>query len=251
MKDYYYILGLQETANLVDIKKAYRKLSLKFHPDKNDGDKFFEDRFKEINEAFEVLSDNNKRRTYDNQRKNGKTNNNSFNNFSPVIEYFKSNKKVVDFDEVIELKWSCSNASRVELKPFGIVPPVSSKKYRIKNFDKEYLVFKLIAYNEYIKHRTSKEVVLINDTYLTLKNRIIYEYKSSQKGYNSYHNNDKKSKNIFVRQLRDRRKLEIHTFSKDSYNKGDLVFIDGVSAQDGVYQFGWFEEISVKNGRVY
>ena len=57
-KDYYYILGLEKGSSLDDIKKAYRKLSKKFHPDKNDGDKFFEARFKEIQEAYEYLTKN-------------------------------------------------------------------------------------------------------------------------------------------------------------------------------------------------
>jgi hypothetical protein len=65
MKDYYYILGLNKNATLDEIKKAYRKLSLKFHPDQNNGDKFFEERFRDINEAYETLSDNAKRKTYD------------------------------------------------------------------------------------------------------------------------------------------------------------------------------------------
>ena len=65
MKDYYYILGINNDATEADIKKAYRKLSLKFHPDKNDGDKFFEERFKDINEAYENLIDTNRRRLHD------------------------------------------------------------------------------------------------------------------------------------------------------------------------------------------
>lgn len=65
MKNYYYILGISKDASEMDIKKAYRKLSLKFHPDKNDGDKFFEERFKEINEAYENLIDTNRRRMHD------------------------------------------------------------------------------------------------------------------------------------------------------------------------------------------
>ena len=55
MKDYYYILGVDKNCSVEEIKKAYRKLSHKFHPDKNDGDTFFADRFKEINEAYETL----------------------------------------------------------------------------------------------------------------------------------------------------------------------------------------------------
>lgn len=66
MKDYYYILGVTKNATRDEIKKAYRKLSLKFHPDKNaDDDGFFEARFKEINEAYECLSDPTRRRQYD------------------------------------------------------------------------------------------------------------------------------------------------------------------------------------------
>ncbi|MEO5570471.1 MAG: DnaJ domain-containing protein [Bacteroidia bacterium] len=65
MKDYYYILGLNSNATKDEIKKAYRKLSLKFHPDVNSGDRFFEERFKEILEANEILSDDVKRQQYD------------------------------------------------------------------------------------------------------------------------------------------------------------------------------------------
>ena len=66
MKDYYYILGLEETATSAEIKTAYRKLSMKFHPDKNEGDDFFSRRFKDINEAYEILCDQHRRTSYDN-----------------------------------------------------------------------------------------------------------------------------------------------------------------------------------------
>jgi curved DNA-binding protein CbpA len=65
MKDYYYILGIKPNATTAEIKKAYRKLSIKFHPDKNDGDEFFEERFKEINEAHETLVNEDRRKIYD------------------------------------------------------------------------------------------------------------------------------------------------------------------------------------------
>jgi|GEM_PF-4221555 len=65
MKDYYYILGIKRESNADVIKSAYRKLSKKFHPDLNNGDKFFEDRFKEIQEAYETLINVNKRELYD------------------------------------------------------------------------------------------------------------------------------------------------------------------------------------------
>lgn len=64
-KDYYATLGVAKTASAKEIKQAFRKLARKFHPDVNPGDKSAEGRFKEINEAYEVLSDPEKRAKYD------------------------------------------------------------------------------------------------------------------------------------------------------------------------------------------
>jgi molecular chaperone DnaJ len=64
-RDYYEVLGLQREASIDDIKKAYRKLALKFHPDKNPGDPDAEEKFKEAAEAYGVLSDEEKRARYD------------------------------------------------------------------------------------------------------------------------------------------------------------------------------------------
>ena len=65
MKDYYKVLGIDKNATPDAIKKAYRQLALKYHPDRNKGDKEAEERFKEINEAYAVLSDSEKKRQYD------------------------------------------------------------------------------------------------------------------------------------------------------------------------------------------
>jgi curved DNA-binding protein len=64
-KDYYKILGVDKNATQEEIKKAYRKLAMKYHPDRNPGDKSAEEKFKEITEANEVLSDPEKRKKYD------------------------------------------------------------------------------------------------------------------------------------------------------------------------------------------
>src|SRR6516162_8260521 len=64
-KDYYKTLGVSRTANQDDIKKAFRKLARQFHPDTAKDKKTAEEKFKEINEAYEVLSDSAKRKKYD------------------------------------------------------------------------------------------------------------------------------------------------------------------------------------------
>ncbi|MBN2689922.1 MAG: molecular chaperone DnaJ [Gammaproteobacteria bacterium] len=64
-QDYYAVLGVQKNASEADIKKAYRKMAMKYHPDRNAGDKKAEEKFKEIKEAYEVLSNPQKRSAYD------------------------------------------------------------------------------------------------------------------------------------------------------------------------------------------
>jgi molecular chaperone DnaJ len=95
-KDYYKILGVSPKATLEEIKKAYRRLANTYHPDKNPGNKEAEEKFKEINEAYEVLSDKDKRRQYDAMRSggfyegwSGRTAS-SHSNFNPFAEIFES-----------------------------------------------------------------------------------------------------------------------------------------------------------------
>ena len=64
-RDYYEVLGIQKGANEDEIKKAYRKAAKQYHPDLHPGDKVAEEKFKEVNEAYEVLSDSEKRARYD------------------------------------------------------------------------------------------------------------------------------------------------------------------------------------------
>src|SRR2546423_11932435 len=64
-RDYYEILGVQRAATDAEMKASYRKLAMKWHPDRNPGDKDCEHKFKEINEAYDVLKDEQKRAAYD------------------------------------------------------------------------------------------------------------------------------------------------------------------------------------------
>ncbi len=70
VKEYYDILGISEKASADEIKKAYRKLAREFHPDQNPDKPGAEDKFKEVQEAYSILSDEQKRKEYDLRRKN-------------------------------------------------------------------------------------------------------------------------------------------------------------------------------------
>ena len=70
-KNYYEVLGISEEASQADIKKAYRKLAVKYHPDKNPGNKKAEEKFKGISEAYYSLGESKRRKEYDNVRKRG------------------------------------------------------------------------------------------------------------------------------------------------------------------------------------
>jgi molecular chaperone DnaJ len=92
-RDYYDVLGVAKTAAADDIKRAYRKLALQFHPDKNPGDKTAEEKFKEAAEAYEILSDGDKRRRYDqfgHAGVQGAAGAGGFSNVDDIFEHFGS-----------------------------------------------------------------------------------------------------------------------------------------------------------------
>ena len=132
MKNYYYFLSVQENASEEDIKKAYRKLSLKYHPDKNENDEFFAHRFMEIQEAYETLGDKEKRRVYDDnlgyqQRAFRPT-------LPPAIKSFSVNKINVQKGEEIIITWQTHHADVVKVLPFGLEKSYGEKKIKITEF---------------------------------------------------------------------------------------------------------------------
>lgn len=182
MKDYYYILGVKPIATTEEIKKAYKKLSLKFHPDKNDGDAFFTERFKEIQEAYETLIDTKKKAQYDNDRvMSDGGHQSSYTNFSPSVEYFKVNKYSFEFNEEVTFSWKAVNANKVTIVPFGEVEPIGRKTYKIKNFKNKSLTFQLVATNTHINRQTQSSVTLNNKTYAELYNHFAAEIKADNK----------------------------------------------------------------------
>jgi len=98
LKNHYETLGVLETSTHDDIRKAYRKLATKYHPDKNSGSSEAEDKFKEIAEAYETIGNEDKRKAYDNSRKfNGSANADFFGNFGSFRDFSFGGNRPHDF----------------------------------------------------------------------------------------------------------------------------------------------------------
>ena len=88
-RDYYEVLGVTKNANSKEIKQAYRKLAVKYHPDRNEGDKEAEEKFKEAAEAYEVLSNPEKKSRYDQFGHQGMSGGRGFGGFSNMSDIFE------------------------------------------------------------------------------------------------------------------------------------------------------------------
>ncbi|UWX61427.1 J domain-containing protein [Chryseobacterium oranimense] len=162
MKDYYYFLGISPDASEEDIKKAYRKLSLKYHPDKNENDDFFAGRFREIQEAYEILSDPGKRRTYD---QNLESHQKSFRyNIPPSIKTFTANKIHAKKGEEIIINWQTSNADVVKILPFGLEKPFGERIFKITEFKDGKFQLLLHATNSLL-HKTAVQGITITEVF--------------------------------------------------------------------------------------
>jgi len=160
MKDYYYLLGLNRSVSDDDIKKAYRKLSKKFHPDVNDGDLYFTERFKDIQEAYEVLSDSKLKSNYDNIR-SGSSENIKAPPAEPEILLFTADKDEIKIGEKITFNWSTINGSSVFIEPLGKVELNGRITYKINDskFDKIDFVLKVSSNQNKI---VAKETISIS-----------------------------------------------------------------------------------------
>lgn len=94
MKDHYQILGVTPHSTLADIKKAYRRLAVQYHPDKNNGDRQSEERFKEIAESYLVLSDTVKRDAYDYSRSNNQYRHTYYTDDKSPVTFLLAIKKI-------------------------------------------------------------------------------------------------------------------------------------------------------------
>lgn len=162
MKDYYYFLGISQDASEEDIKKVYRKLSIKYHPDKNDNDDFFSDRFREIQEAYETLSDKSRRSAYD---QNLESHQKSFRyNIPPAIKTFTANKIHAKKGEEIIINWQTSNADVVKILPFGLEKPYGERIFKITEF-KDGKFQLLLHVTNSLLHKTVVQAITITEVF--------------------------------------------------------------------------------------
>lgn len=161
MKDYYYFLGIPQNASAEDIKKAYRKLSLKYHPDKNDNDEFFSDRFKEIKEAYETLTDMDRRRLYDQNLSSQQRNVKSI--LPPKIKSFSASKIRAKVGEEITVYWNTYDADLVKIVPFGLEKPNGERTIRIKEFDSQGKFQILLHATNTVLHKTIVQGITITE----------------------------------------------------------------------------------------
>ena len=120
-RDYYEILELQKNATKDEIKKAYRKMAMKFHPDRNPGDKEAEENFKEAAEAYEVLSDDNKRAKYDKFGHSGLRGGQDFHGFSDANDMLSdiAKYKWLKLKSIIGIWEAKSNGDDVDIYENG------------------------------------------------------------------------------------------------------------------------------------
>lgn len=126
MKDYHYILGVPKNATKADIKKAYRKLSKKFHPDVNDGDEFFADRFKDIQEAYEALSSGNEQPEEAPPPPPGEQKSIVI----PEIVLFELSKHEIEAGEEVLVRWRVKGATGVHISLLGSVAGTGEQKIK-------------------------------------------------------------------------------------------------------------------------
>jgi curved DNA-binding protein CbpA len=177
LKTYYEILGILPNASIDAIKSAYRKLVIKYHPDRNAGNKDAERRFIEINQAYEILSDSTLRNQYDLSLSAPKASR-STTNFSqnvnaqkPEIEIFYCNRTEIFSGETIDFYWRTQNADVVYLQPFGQVALSGHKKVRFKNMKASTVQIDLIAYNTIAKTKNSRYFIVRNILKLQVEER--------------------------------------------------------------------------------
>ena len=189
MKDYYYILGIHKKATLTEIQQAYKKLSLKFHPDKNEQDPFFVMHYEKIQEAYQVLSDEDKRFRYD--RALGQDISEEVDRIlegpAPVIASFFTSKQAGQKGDLLTISWEVLHAEEVYINLIGAVAANGTQTIRLVEEapTEEFLIIELTASNTTSDKVSSKQLKIKNLAYSPKKAALKRKQKAAQKDPNS------------------------------------------------------------------
>lgn len=210
MKNYYHLLGVKPEADITEIKKAYKKLAIKFHPDKNDGDEYFKERFQDIQEAFEVLSNIDLRNEYD--KNLYEFDNNLFESIIPDVS-LKVNKRSIEKGEIVIFRWTTTNIVNTEIfennKKTGIYAsngeikfnPFLNTKYQFVFNGKRQSITKTININVKTNILIEEPIVklLVNKNNITVGEEVLFKWTTEYvshvhiENFGIYGANDRKS----------------------------------------------------------
>ena len=164
LKNYYYFLGIDSKATLEQIKASYRKLSHKYHPDKNPEDPFFTQRFTELKEAYEILSNKESRELYDKSLTQITPSIRS--QFPPEIKSFTANKSYGEPGDKVIIKWNTLNADVVKLVPFGLVNAFGEKTIEIPEFTQGQFQILLHAQNTLLRKTVVQGITIYDKSHV-------------------------------------------------------------------------------------
>lgn len=169
MKDYYYTLGISREASLSEIQQAYKKLSLKFHPEKNGHDPFYTLHYEKVKEAYHILSDDHKRFRYDKafEKQLSKEVEDILEAPTPVIAAFFASKNTVRKGDIITISWEVFNADKVRINLIGEVASNGTQTIRltVPAANEAYLYLDLEASNNNSIQSSKKRLALKNTAY--------------------------------------------------------------------------------------
>lgn len=169
MKDYYYTLGISREASLSEIQQAYKKLSLKFHPEKNGHDPFYTFHYEKVKEAYHILSDDHKRFRYDKafEKQLSKEVEDILEAPTPVVAAFFASKNTVQKGDIITISWEVFNAEKVRINLIGEVSSNGTQTIRltVPAANEPYLYLDLEASNSSSIQSSRKRLALRNTAY--------------------------------------------------------------------------------------
>ncbi len=167
-REYYSVLGVNTYANDAEIISAYRKLSVKFHPDANNGDQFFEERFREIQKAYTILINPIKRAVYDSEldKRFFREAPQKIDNKNPIITIFDISKKNIEDSEPITIRWQTVHADDVFINCLGKVEAEGTKTLRVPGLaGNESSLIIITALNSFNSEKAVKEIEIKNKSY--------------------------------------------------------------------------------------